>query len=1488
MISHIARRILFATLLTVIPFDSHASTSQRSEPTTSERNHAIGTDAEGLPMLCRVFFPTRAPSDTRPIGLMGFPSTQWPKGIHAWRTVPSVIRDDGLESFYLEVRVDEPVKRITLELSSPVERSYFIEPGPRPIELRDDGLAGDRAAGDLIYTCGPFRFNQQIRLPDHLFDDASPRGLYMIGGNREMDVHIQELDGGVREFLVSPSIGILHADIPPIPMKTLSSHVVISPHLINIQTSTHNTQRVLRGRGGDGLEAMIQSIYEVLPDVFDFFMLFSLEKLEHRNSTSTDNSTSGFYVPVRNNIRGIGLSLYDNSSFYGSRGVLQGISALDAYHRGIVARTATHELLHRWGAYVGLALTEDGPHYSHLSSVGSLLGGFQWIESTGGTFTPNCLGEGRNGARHAAPLDKYLMGLIEAEKVPAIHLASDTQTLICDRVVRPQDIVRTVTVADIQAVHERREPTPATAQRHFRLAFLAESHERFLTPTEMTFYDILAEHYTRPIPTGEPDPHVGETWVSINRFFGEGTTWRSDLPFDEAAASTSNRPPTIEPIANRTVTVGEQATFPINFSDSNGPPPSFVIIRGGPNGLVVRPDPTTPGIAHVVFPAVTTPGTYTLTAIVPDPQQGEINGSLAARRSFTVTVTANPPPLQFVGDIQVDVQETSAVIAWTTNKPAASEVRYGLTDRYGQIAQPPPTVGYVTSHRVSLTGLTAGTVYHFRAQSVDEVGNIAQSSDHTFQTSQPTQTIPPFGVDHFEFEGADVTAWWVDEYGKPEADQAIRRLAETGADWVGLLMTWYMDASTGTRIFPHQFKTPTDDTLSHAIREVKKLDRKVFLKLHVNVIVRDEPRGNWQDTWAGDIQPSDRAAWFNAYTTYAAHYAVLAQAQGVDLFGFGTELRTMTNPADSNAVRGWDQVIQAVRQRYTGKLTYSAHASEFKRIPFWASCDYLGLDAYPSLTPSGVGRPGIDQLISGWRKNSIDPSTELVDIPTLAQWSTDNGNKKVLLTEVGYRSIEGCADKPWEGRAGVFDEACQKSAYDAAFLALQKQPWFAGMFWWNWVPRPETLIRSEDWIRTGHSPQFKAAQQSLRNFYFGIEPSQIASIEIVNQQWKPLSDVVEVPVGQPINLYAVAKNSTGAILGFAASEWWSLGATRSQGAFEMTSNDVGLARLMCTEEGSRFNVTAQELATKFQDTVVVKFVKAGCSGLCVPSAQYPTIQSAANAARAGDTIVVAPGTYPESVTLPVGVNLVGEAGPRQTVIDASGKPFGVSGGELVQGFTIRNADGPGIPRNTPMRIIHNIIEGNKRSGIDVYGSYRGRDLLIANNVIRNNTTTEHGGGIRAEAVTGEIVNNIIIGNRAVKAEDGNCCPQGGGIYGWSGGGLIVRNNVIMDNFAHYEGGGIAYSRARDPSLRPVIQHNDLWHNRNNSLEDNAAPRDELLPPAEQLINLGNINQDPLLTGDYHLQSGSRGINTGHPDAKYNDKDGSRNDLGIYGGPHQFP
>lgn len=466
----------------------------------------------------------------------------------SWETVPGVVRNNGTDTFRIEVDIGGPVNRVTFTGNI----FGIITPQPTPFNLRDDGLGGDLVAGDFVYTSGPFSYDPARGLPTNFLSDPdSPSGLDM---QRVGTIFIEEIDGTLNRFSADPWIGVLDQSIATTPTVSLSSNVVASPHLINVRSANRDTQGYLRLAGGD-LTNLTKTIYGVLPDAFDFFTFFSTDQREYAPGAPAPGQGSriGVHHSVKVDHTGTGQLPVDETSQYGSAGRLLGVNVIDAYNLGLTSGLATHELIHQWGSYLvpSLGLTADG-HYVDRSSVGSLIGGWGWTDNGNGTFTLNCV-EGWNQAHHASPLDKYLIGLISGAQVPPLHVysaASPAPLQRCGQVIN--DIVSTTTVQDIQSAHGVRSPGPATAQKAFNIGFVAESHSRFLTAAEMTFYEILAQHYTKPLPPGAPDPYVASNWAPITRFFGEGTTWTSGVPQGPFPTATPTR--TVTPSATPTRT----------------------------------------------------------------------------------------------------------------------------------------------------------------------------------------------------------------------------------------------------------------------------------------------------------------------------------------------------------------------------------------------------------------------------------------------------------------------------------------------------------------------------------------------------------------------------------------------------------------------------------------------------------------------------------------------------------------------------------------------------------------------------------------------------------------------------------------------------------------------------------------------------------------------------------------------------------------------
>ncbi len=213
--------------------------------------------------------------------------------------------------------------------------------------------------------------------------------------------------------------------------------------------------------------------------------------------------------------------------------------------------------------------------------------------------------------------------------------------------------------------------------------------------------------------------------------------------------------------------------------------------------------------------------------------------------------------------------------------------------------------------------------------------------------------------------------------------------------------------------------------------------------------------------------------------------------------------------------------------------------------------------------------------------------------------------------------------------------------------------------------------------------------------------------------------------------------------------------------------------------------------------------------LSVPK-EYPTIQEALEAARAGDEIHLSPGVYTEHITLKSHVSIYG-ADPKTTTI--SGAPQNsapvvvVEDGAILSGVTITGGNNKikaaVLVWGAAARISHNIIKNNKRAAIKVEGQKASPTIeynqiyhngqtgcaavelvggvsIIANNKIYSND----GSGISSLKSAVKIEKNHIFGNResgilvAEPPATEDESPLG---KNWSYPQAIINNNLIENN-----------------------------------------------------------------------------------------------------------
>ncbi len=243
-----------------------------------------------------------------------------------------------------------------------------------------------------------------------------------------------------------------------------------------------------------------------------------------------------------------------------------------------------------------------------------------------------------------------------------------------------------------------------------------------------------------------------------------------------------------------------------------------------------------------------------------------------------------------------------------------------------------------------------------------------------------------------------------------------------------------------------------DAALRGAISRIRKAGLKTFLIPRIESPEFFAPPYPFR----ADIKfqsADDQQRFHAAMREMLLHYAKLAESENVELFGVGLELKQCAKEHEA----AWRDLIAAVREEFSGKLTYSANwYDEWDQLRFWDALDYIGVGAYFELKPEN-GNPDadpVDDLVARWQ----------VSMRHLQAQSQD-WQRPILFTEIGYSGYADCAERPWEwagkqGGKAALDWARQADCYRALFKAFNDKPWFAGTFVWRFYSDAENIL---DW-----------------------------------------------------------------------------------------------------------------------------------------------------------------------------------------------------------------------------------------------------------------------------------------------------------------------------------------------------------------------------------------------------------------------------------------
>ncbi len=264
-------------------------------------------------------------------------------------------------------------------------------------------------------------------------------------------------------------------------------------------------------------------------------------------------------------------------------------------------------------------------------------------------------------------------------------------------------------------------------------------------------------------------------------------------------------------------------------------------------------------------------------------------------------------------------------------------------------------------------------------------------------------------------------------YGSASAKRSLAAARRLGASAVAIIPFLWQASPEHPGI--GRGKDMSDEELRAAIRDSKALGYTVVVKPHVWV----------PESWAGAVaarSEPDWLTWFNGYRTSLKRIATIAAEENADVLTIGTELAKTTHRSE------WVDLIAAVRAVFPRTLTYVAHnVDEAETVPFWPLLDAIGVSLYP---PLGADRDRAGRLLA------MRGTAERLD-GLAARWS-----KPVLVGEIGMRSAEGAAAKPWESaeeRAAAADPLLQAEVL-ADWLTVLQRPAVRGVLIWRWSTDP--------------------------------------------------------------------------------------------------------------------------------------------------------------------------------------------------------------------------------------------------------------------------------------------------------------------------------------------------------------------------------------------------------------------------------------------------
>ncbi|MEP6802635.1 MAG: hypothetical protein ABJC07_11885 [Acidobacteriota bacterium] len=266
-------------------------------------------------------------------------------------------------------------------------------------------------------------------------------------------------------------------------------------------------------------------------------------------------------------------------------------------------------------------------------------------------------------------------------------------------------------------------------------------------------------------------------------------------------------------------------------------------------------------------------------------------------------------------------------------------------------------------------------------------------------------------------------------YASPRSRETLARLAGLGANAISVMpFSFQRDAARPSLAFVHRSpQGETDEGTLRAVTDARAVGITSMVKPQIWV---------GHDVFVGEIamgSNEDWVRWFALYRRFLVHHAIVSEASGASLLCVGTELLKT-----EGRVSDWREAIAAVRLATGAPLTYASNwTSGALRVPFWDALDAIGVDFYdpPSSLPEAA-----DAALEAGVRAAARP---------LAALSAQTG-KPVIFTEAGFPLCRSSWMAPHDENTGRPAQSADAArAIAAVYRALEKEPWWKGVYWWK-------------------------------------------------------------------------------------------------------------------------------------------------------------------------------------------------------------------------------------------------------------------------------------------------------------------------------------------------------------------------------------------------------------------------------------------------------